>query len=229
MAAFPHKNKNSSNQGNSRANQGNSLSRASCISLSLAHIALHAPVKAWEDQQAFVFFGSFVSLFVCSKFGDARPPRRSANRFRQNARQWQRCGAAATSFDQMPAKAPLDASQSLAHILFATSLPGVLTRSDANKMLSTLRYDVQQFNSSTWTRKGKPTKTKKMTTSRTRTLQKTPRPRLQTASGSSGGRHTRRADLSGRRSPHWGSWRAGNEAGNNHRYQIQGFGGDNSP
>ena len=94
-------------------------------------------------------------------------------------------------------------SNFLISFLFATSLPGVLSLA-------------------TWTRKGKPTKTKKMATSRTRTLQKTPRPRLQTASGSSRGRHTRRADLSGRRSPHWGSWRAGNEAGNNHRYQIQG-------
>ena len=36
------------------------LSRASNISLSIAQYALRVPVKAWENQQAFVFLESFV-------------------------------------------------------------------------------------------------------------------------------------------------------------------------
>ena len=60
MAAFPHKNKIRQISGNSLANQGKSLSRASTISLSIAQYALRVPVKAWGNQQAFVFLESFV-------------------------------------------------------------------------------------------------------------------------------------------------------------------------
>ena len=99
----------------SPANQGNSLARFEYLTFNRT-ICTSCTCESVGESASFRLPRTFCSLFVCSEFGEGRQirstfalpgvPRSASGKM---LRQWQRCGAAATSFDQMPAKAPLDA------------------------------------------------------------------------------------------------------------------------